>query len=274
LEIKSTNAQMDGGFVMSKRAVMALSGGMDSTSLLLRLLREGYTVTSISYLYGQKHSIEVVRATENIRRLQSDGLKVEHKIIDLSSAMNSFHSALTDDDFVIPEGHYEEDQMKQTVVPNRNAIFSSILYGMGLSISQLEDTDVVIALGVHSGDHAIYPDCRPEFYNALSIAFGIGNWDSDRVVFELPYIEGDKTTILEDALHSCEILNLDFDTILGSTITSYNPDNDGRSSGRSGSDIERIIAFHDIGRVDPIEYVDSWDTVLENALKLKETRGA
>jgi len=274
LEIKSTNAQMDGGFVMSKRAVMALSGGMDSTSLLLRLLREGYTVTSISYLYGQKHSIEVVRATENIRRLQSNGLKVEHKIIDLSSAMNSFHSALTDDDFDIPEGHYEEDQMKQTVVPNRNAIFSSILYGMGLSISQLEDTDVVIALGVHSGDHAIYPDCRPEFYNALSIAFGIGNWDSNRVVFELPYIEGDKTTILEDALHSCEILNLDFDTILGSTITSYNPDNNGRSSGRSGSDIERIIAFHDIGRVDPIEYVDSWDTVLENALKLKETRGA
>ena len=274
MEIKSTNAQMDGDFVMSKRAVMALSGGMDSTSLLLRLLREGYTVTSISYLYGQKHSIEVVRATENIRRLQSNGLKVEHKIIDLSSAMNSFHSALTDDDFDIPEGHYEEDQMKQTVVPNRNAIFSSILYGMGLSISQLEDTDVVIALGVHSGDHAIYPDCRPEFYNALSIAFGIGNWDSNRVVFELPYIEGDKTTILEDALHSCEILNLDFDTILGSTITSYNPDNNGRSSGRSGSDIERIIAFHDIGRVDPIEYVDSWDTVLENALKLKETRGA
>ncbi len=274
MEIKSTNSQMDGGFVMSKRAVMALSGGMDSTSLLLRLLREGYTVTSISYLYGQKHSIEVVRATENIRLLQSNGLKVEHKIIDLSSAMNSFHSALTDDDFDIPEGHYEEEQMKQTVVPNRNAIFSSILYGIGLSISQLEDTDVVIALGVHSGDHAIYPDCRPEFYNALSIAFGIGNWDSDRVVFELPYIEGDKTTILEDALHSCEILNLDFDTILGSTITSYNPDNNGRSSGRSGSDIERIIAFHDIGRVDPIEYVDSWDTVLENALKLKEARGA
>ena len=274
MEIKSTNAQMDGGFVMSKRAVMALSGGMDSTSLLLRLLREGYTVTSISYLYGQKHSIEVVRATENIRRLQSNGLKVEHKIIDLSSAMNSFHSALTDDDLDIPEGHYEEDQMKQTVVPNRNAIFSSILYGMGLSISQLEDTDVVIALGVHSGDHAIYPDCRPEFYDSLSIAFGIGNWGSNRVVFELPYIEGDKTTILEDALHSCEILNLDFDTILGSTITSYNPDNNGRSSGRSGSDIERIIAFHDIGRVDPIEYVDSWDTVLENALKLKETRGA
>ncbi len=274
MEIKSTNAQMDGDFVMSKRAVMALSGGMDSTSLLLRLLREGYTVTSISYLYGQKHSIEVVRATENIRLLQSNGLKVEHKIIDLSSAMNSFHSALTDDDFDIPEGHYEEDQMKQTVVPNRNAIFSSILYGMGLSISQLEDTDVVIALGVHSGDHAIYPDCRPEFYNALSIAFGIGNWYSNRVVFELPYIEGDKTSILQDALHSCEILNLDFDTILGSTITSYNPDNDGRSSGRSGSDIERIIAFHDIGRVDPIEYVDSWETVLENALKLKETRGA
>ncbi|MEC9119437.1 MAG: 7-cyano-7-deazaguanine synthase, partial [Candidatus Thermoplasmatota archaeon] len=154
--------------MMSSRAVMALSGGMDSTSLLLRLLAEGYHVTCISYQYGQKHSIEVSKATENIERLQKRGLPVEQKIIDLTSAMSSFHSALTNQNFEIPEGHYEEEQMKQTVVPNRNAIFSSILYGMALSVSSIEDSNVVIALGVHSGDHAIYPDCRPEFYRALS----------------------------------------------------------------------------------------------------------
>ena len=178
---------MDGGFVMSPRAVMALSGGMDSTSLLLRLLAEGYQVTCISYRYGQKHSIEISKATENIERLQLKALPVEQKIIDLTSAMSSFHSALTNEDFEIPEGHYEEEQMKQTVVPNRNAIFSSILYGLALSISSTQDSDVVIALGVHSGDHAIYPDCRPEFYNALSAAFSIGNWDSQRVSFCLLY---------------------------------------------------------------------------------------
>ena len=264
---------MDGGFVMSPRAVMALSGGMDSTSLLLRLLAEGYQVTCISYRYGQKHSIEISKATENIERLQLKALPVEQKIIDLTSAMSSFHSALTNEDFEIPEGHYEEEQMKQTVVPNRNAIFSSILYGLALSISSTQDSDVVIALGVHSGDHAIYPDCRPEFYNALSTAFSIGNWDSQRVSFELPYIDGDKSTILKDALRSCEILHLDFDEILQSTITSYNPDELGRSSGKSGSDVERILAFHEIGRVDPIKYVESWESVLQNALRLKNEFG-
>ena len=75
---------MDGGFVMSPIAVMALSGGMDSTSLLLRLLAEGYQVTCISYRYGQKHSIEISKATENIERLQLKALPVEQKIIDLT----------------------------------------------------------------------------------------------------------------------------------------------------------------------------------------------
>ena len=191
----------------------------------------------------------------------------------LTSAMSSFHSALTNEDFEIPEGHYEEEQMKQTVVPNRNAIFSSISYGLALSISSTQDSDVVIALGVHSGDHAIYPDCRPEFYNALSTAFSIGNWDSQRVSFELPYIDGDKSTILKDALRSCEILDVDFDEILQSTITSYNPDELGRSSGKSGSDVERILAFHEIGRVDPIKYAESWESVLQNALRLKNEFG-
>jgi 7-cyano-7-deazaguanine synthase len=179
---------------MVQRAVMALSGGMDSTSLLIRLLADGAKVSCVSYHYGQKHDIEVDRATKNIDYLRSKGHDVEHEIVDLTSAMSLFESALINDEKIIPEGHYEEDQMKATVVPNRNAIFASILYGYALSVAERESTDVSIALGVHSGDHAIYPDCRPEFYKALDHAFTIGNWDSERISFFLPYLEGDKTT--------------------------------------------------------------------------------
>lgn len=248
---------------------MALSGGMDSTSLLLRLLADGFTVDCLSYNYGQKHSVELERAQLNIQYLAENGFIVEHKIIDLSSAMSAFESSLIDGGASVPEGHYEAQQMKSTVVPNRNAIFSSILYGYALSISSKEDCDVEIALGVHSGDHEIYPDCRPEFYNALEHAFAIGNWDSEKIKFTLPYLDGDKTTILLDALEAIAQMNLDFDTLFRNTITSYNPDDAGRSSGKSGADIERILAFNSIGRQDPVEYQDSWDDVLQHAIQIE-----
>ncbi len=264
METIPPDPQMDGCVMI--RAVMALSGGMDSTGLLLRLLADGYKVSCISYEYGQKHRIELERAKANIEYLEGEGHQVEHKIADLSSAMSLFHSALTSDDIEVPEGYYEEEQMKITVVPNRNAIFASILYGYALSVSHREDCDVDIAMGVHSGDHAIYPDCRPEFYSAIAGAFALGNWGSDRVSFHLPYIDGDKETILRDALESCSVLNLDFETIFENTISSYNPDSEGRASGTSGADIERILAFHALGREDPIEYTKPWKDVLQGAL--------
>ena len=249
------------------RVVMALSGGMDSTALLVRMLAKGCTVTCISYDYGQKHAIELERASANIAYLQSKGHTVDHVQADLSSVMSMFDSSLTDPDSDIPEGHYEEEQMKQTVVPNRNAIFSSILYGYALTVSSREDVDVTVTLGVHSGDHAIYPDCRPDFYDALMQAFDIGNWSSDRVVADLPYMECDKATILRDAMASCEALGLDFDVVFANTNTSYSPDERGRSLGRTGADVERILAFHAIGRKDPVEYVEGWDVVLRDAIK-------
>lgn len=264
METLPPDPQMDGCVMI--RAVMALSGGMDSTGLLLRLLADGYKVSCISYEYGQKHRIELERAKANIEYLEGEGHQVEHKIADLSSAMSLFHSALTSDDIEVPEGYYEEEQMKVTVVPNRNAIFASILYGYALSVSHREDCDVEIAMGVHSGDHAIYPDCRPEFYSAIAGAFALGNWGSDRVSFHLPYIDGDKETILRDAIESCSVLNLDFETIFENTISSYNPDSEGRASGTSGADIERILAFHALGREDPIEYTKPWKDVLQGAL--------
>jgi 7-cyano-7-deazaguanine synthase len=83
---------------------------------------------------------------------------------------------------------------------------------------------------------------------------------------DLPYVDGDKESILRDAMVSCDSLGVDFDTVFRNTNTSYSPDQLGRSSGRTGADVERILAFHAIGRKDPVEYVEDWSTVLERAL--------
>ena len=183
----------------TKTAVMALSGGMDSTSLLLHLLSKGYEVAAISFNYGQKHVIELERAASLIDYLAEHNITVRHHVADLTSATAMFESHLLKSGDDVPRGHYEQDNMKATVVPNRNAMFSSLLYGTALSIANANETDVEVVLGVHSGDHAIYPDCRPEFYTALEHAFAIGNWDSERVSFTLPYLEMDKAGILRDA---------------------------------------------------------------------------
>jgi 7-cyano-7-deazaguanine synthase len=263
---------MDGNLVgewTMKVAVMALSGGMDSSALLLHLLREGYTVTAISFNYGQKHVIELDRARLLVEYLKQHQLNLTHHVADLTSATALFESNLLQGGEDVPKGHYEEDNMKATVVPNRNAMFASLLYGTALSIANAHDTDVEVVLGVHSGDHAIYPDCRPEFYRALEHAFAIGNWDSDRVSFTLPYLNEDKTSILRDAERSSKQLNLHFDEVFRRTITSYQPDEQGRSDGTTGSDVERILAFHAIGRKDPVEYTNSWEEVLANALEIE-----
>lgn len=252
-----------------KPAVMALSGGMDSTSLLLHLVREGYDVTAISFNYGQKHVVELERAAALVEYLANKGIHIHHHTVDLRSAMALFKSDLLQTGGEVPQGHYEEGTMKATVVPNRNAIFSSLLYGTALSLAEQNNVATSVVLGVHSGDHAIYPDCRPVFYTALEHAFALGNWGSERVSFELPYIDMNKESILLDAEHSIKELNVDFDEVFKRTMTSYDPDEEGRSHGKTGSDVERILAFHAIGRKDPVDYVSSWEDVLMNALEVE-----
>ena len=139
-----------------------------------------------------------------------------------------------------------------------------------MSIAVKEDSEVDLCLGVHSGDHAIYPDCRPEFYEAIFKAFSVGNWSSEKVLLELPYLNMNKTEILHDAKSSIDTLGLDFDTIFRNTITSYQPDKDGKSHGLTGSDVERILAFHYFGHPDPVQYRDSWEEVVKQALKLEK----
>ena len=299
---------------MAKHVVVSLSGGMDSSTLLLRALSEFDTVTAVSFDYGQKHRVELDRAQDLVNYLnaradetkyKSDVAevimhhfpKVNYQVIKLDGLSQLLNSALVTGGDEVPEGHYAEENMKATVVPNRNKIFSSITQAIALSIANEKQEDCSIALGIHAGDHAIYPDCRQEFRDADDFAFRSGNWDSDRVSYWTPYLEGDKFTILKDGEVLCKELGLDFDEVYKRTNTSYKPiyyvpgegqkigilgayNKDGSEKGewysdyKSASSVERVEAFIKLGRPDPAPYADlelgpvSWEHVVTEVTKV------
>jgi len=243
----------------TKKAVLSLSGGMDSSSLLLNLLANGYEVTALGFDYGQKHRVELDRAKSLVKYLQGKGQPVTHQIIKLDGLQQLLHSALVTGGDDVPEGHYEQDNMKETVVPNRNKIFSSLIQAAALSLATKNGKqEVAIALGIHAGDHAIYPDCRQEFRDADMEAFRIGNWDSELVSIYTPYLQGNKFDILKDGLASCNQLGLDFDDVYSRTNTSYKPielsNGVWLSDFKSAASVERVEAFIKLGRPDPVMY--------------------
>ena len=253
---------------MKKQAVLSLSGGMDSSTVLLHLLAKGYEVTALSFDYGQKHNVELERASELIQYLIEHYQPVKYQRITLQGLVSLLDSNLVKGGDDVPEGHYEEDNMKDTVVPNRNKMFSSIIQAVALSIAQQKGGEVRISMGIHAGDHAIYPDCRQEFRDADYEAFKQGNWGADKVNYYTPYLDGDKFTILEDGVACCEFLGLDFDEVYKRTNTSYKPDAEGRSDYKSASSVERIEAFLKLDRKDPVEYIDGWETAKNHVEKL------
>jgi len=256
---------------MNKQAVLSLSGGMDSSTVLLHLLEKGYEVTAVSFDYGQKHKIELERAQDlvnyiNLTRINEPN--INYQVIKLDGLVDLLNSNLVEGGDEVPEGHYEEENMKETVVPNRNKMFSSIIQAVALSIANEKNCPVEIAMGIHAGDHAIYPDCRQEFRDADYKAFTEGNWDADKVTYYTPYLNGDKFDILKDGEVCCKKLGLDFDGVYERTNTSYKPTVEGLSDYKSASSVERIEAFIKLGRKDPVKYVDGWDIAKSHVEKL------
>ena len=275
---------------MERHVVISLSGGMDSSTLLLRCLKEYDTVTAISFDYGQKHRIELDRASDLMEYIAQTHPGIERRLqyrqIKLDGLSQLLNSALVTGGDDVPEGHYAEENMKATVVPNRNKIFASIVQAVALSIADKTGEQCDIALGIHAGDHAIYPDCRQEFRDADDAAFRIGNWGSEKVGYFTPYLEGDKFTILQDGEKLCEELGLEFDEVYSRTNTSYKPiffpyethafkGGKWYSDYKSASSVERVEAFIKLGRKDPVAYADetgpvTWEHVVEEVTKVLE----
>ena len=243
-------------FKNPKHAVVSLSGGMDSSTLLLKCLDKFETVTALSFDYGQKHKVELKRASALVDYLRRKGHDVTYQVIKLDGLVSLLDSALVEGGKEVPEGHYASENMKATVVPNRNKIFASITQAVALSIANKTEENTAIALGIHAGDHDIYPDCRQEFRDADDKAFREGNWEAERVGYYTPYLKGDKYDILLDGEVLCETLNIDFDEVYARTNTSYKPTPEGWSDYKSASSVERIEAFIKLGRPDPVQYAD------------------
>jgi 7-cyano-7-deazaguanine synthase len=251
---------------------------MDSSTLLLRCLKEYDTVTAISFDYGQKHRVELERAQSLVNYIKEETpsqTELRYRQIKLDGLVDLLDSALVTGGEEVPEGHYEQDNMKESVVPNRNKIFSSITQAVALSIANKTKEQCDIALGIHAGDHQIYLDCRQEWRDADDYAFRIGNWDSERVGHFTPYLEGNKFTILQDGEILCKELYLDFDEVYSRTNTSYKPYPSGNSDYKSASSVERVEAFIKLGRPDPVIYEDedgiaSWDKVVNHVSKVIE----
>jgi len=258
---------------MAKHCVVSLSGGMDSSTLLLRALKEYDTVTGISFDYGQKHRVELERAQQLVDYVNNNPMRVYHhdhaengfeevyskinyRQIKLDGLSALLDSALVEGGDDVPEGHYENENMKETVVPNRNKIFASITQAVALSVANRTGETCDIALGVHAGDFEVYPDCRQEFRDADDKAFREGNWNAEKVGYFTPYIKGNKFTILQDGEKLVEELGLSFDEVYKRTNTSYKPYPSGNSDYKSASSVERIEAFIALGRKDPVIYED------------------
>jgi 7-cyano-7-deazaguanine synthase len=267
--------QLELDFNKGKHCVISLSGGMDSSTLLLRALKEFETVTALSFDYGQKHRVELERAQSLIEYLKSKGHNVTYEVIELKGLVNLLNSALVTGGDDVPEGHYEEDNMKATVVPNRNKIFTSLTQAVALSVANRTGENTDIALGVHAGDHQVYKDCRQEFRDADDAAFREGNWDHEKVGYWTPYLKTDKFGILQDGEVLCDELGLEFDEVYKRTNTSYKPYPSGNSDYKSASSVERVEAFIKLGRPDPVVYEDEngiapWDKVVSHVTKTIE----
>ncbi len=224
-----------------KQVVIGLSGGMDSATLLGLLLGQGCSIHCCVFYYGSKHNKWENQAAENIIDFyQNKGHPVFGYPMDISKVMEDFQSnLLLSSGDEIPEGHYSGENMRKTVVPGRNLIMASIMAGLAESVGAEK-----VALGVHSGDHFIYPDCRTEFVKSLDTTVFLSS--DRRVEVIAPLTNDDKHSILLKGY------SLEIPVPYHLTRTCYK--DQPVSCGRCGSCNERLEAFQKLGIEDPIEY--------------------
>lgn len=238
--------------MQKKNTILIYSGGMDSTVLLYQLLKDNYAVRCLSIDYGQKHKRELQYA-----KSLCGNLSVEHKIIDLTSVAQLLsNSSLVNQGQPIPEGHYEKESMKATVVPNRNMILLSLATAWAINCKASS-----VSYAAHSGDHAIYPDCRESFAQGMNDVMQLCDWHS--VTLNRPFVGLTKTDICQLGAKLQVPYEETWSCYLGKDL----------HCGRCGTCIERREAFHLAGVEDPTEYAPEAPTIqqmLETNWKLNE----
>lgn len=215
------------------KVIVLLSGGMDSTTLLYLMHKQHEVVGAVSFDYGSKHNHKEIPYAQ----YHCEKLKIPHTVIPLGFIGEHFSSALLKSGGDIPEGHYEDKSMVQTVVPFRNGIMLSVAAGLAESLGA-----DAIAIAAHSGDHAIYPDCRDEFMSDFASAISRGTYANIKLL--RPFVSVRK----EDIVTQGVALTVDF----SETWSCYKGMD--LHCGVCGTCVERKEAFKIAGVNDPTHY--------------------
>lgn len=233
-EVMSDNTRGPSERGRSRRTVLILSGGLDSSVLLYHLQAEGHDVRALSIDYGQRHSREL----EHARRI-TEAVSAVHRIVDLRNLAPLFAgSGLVDQNIEIPVGEYAAENMQITVVPNRNMIMLSIAAAWALS-----EKASAVSFAAHHGHHTLYADCRPEFIEALAHAIHLA--DDERVDLIAPFATWTKADIVRRGAE----LGVPF----GMTWSCYKGGN--AHCGRCSTCVERREAFVLAAIPDPTQYM-------------------
>lgn len=226
---------------------MCYSGGLDSTVLLYHLMAEGHEVRPVVFDYGQRHYEEVVHAQSTVKALADAGRIPGYNILSLESIFEQITIASKVEGVSaagallgvgeVPDGHYTDERMKATIVPNRNMILASIVGGLAVARAYNG-----LAIGVHAGDHAIYPDCQPDFWAAMGRAFSTGTG----LVTLTPFMGMQK--------HDIVTLGAKYKVPFGETYSCYKGHT--LHCGLCGTCTERREAFELAGIRDPTLYAD------------------